>query len=80
MCLISYLGFKSAPIWTVLAGSLDSICTALASLTALKALDEEGMAGPDDAVVVWRLSSLNSAPVTTVVASLMLSCSQFSTY
>jgi hypothetical protein len=37
MSSLSYLGFKLAPICTVLAGSPASICTALVSSSALKA-------------------------------------------
>jgi hypothetical protein len=79
MSSLSYLWFKPTPIWTVLVGSLALICMALASSATLKALDEGGMAGPGDVEVAWRLSSLNTAAVTTTTASSMLSCSQFST-
>jgi hypothetical protein len=47
----------------------------LASSVPLKVPDEGGMAGPDNTMGVWRLSSLNSA---AVAASSMLSYSQFS--
>jgi hypothetical protein len=76
---LSYLGFKPSLIWTVLAGSSASICTALASTTALKASDEGGIAGLGDDEVAWRLSSLNSVVATVAAASSMLSYSQFST-
>jgi hypothetical protein len=68
----SYLGLKTAPIWTVLAGSSPSICTALASLAALKALIKEGMAGPIKEGGVLRHNSLSLAPATAVAASSML--------
>jgi hypothetical protein len=61
----------------VLAGSSASICTALASLIALKALDEEGMAMLSGANGIWRLTSLNLAEMTMAVANSMLSYSQY---
>jgi hypothetical protein len=72
---LSYLGFKLALIWMVLAGSSASISTALASSAALKVSDEGGMAGPSDAKVALRLSSLNSTVATATEPSSRLSCS-----
>jgi hypothetical protein len=42
---LSYLGLKLAPNWMVLAGSMASICMALASSAALKVPGMGGMAG-----------------------------------
>jgi hypothetical protein len=53
---------------------LGSICNALASLAALKMLDVEGMAGLSGVEDTHGLSSLNLAVMTTMMASLMLSC------
>jgi hypothetical protein len=72
---LSYLGSKLAPICTVLAGFLASICTTLASSSILKTLDIGGMAGLNGVVGIQRLSSLSSATVTAVTTNLMLSCS-----
>jgi hypothetical protein len=76
MSSLSYLGSELAPICMVFAGSLALICTALATLFILKMLDVIIMAGLSDAIGIWRLSSLNSAMTTALVASSMLSCSQ----
>jgi hypothetical protein len=45
MSSLSYSGFKPAPIWTILVGFLESICTALASSAALKVSDEGAQSG-----------------------------------
>jgi hypothetical protein len=68
----SYLGFRLAPIWTVLAGSSTSIYTALASSATLKALDDAGMVGPVKGGDTWRHNSLSLVVVTMVAASSML--------
>jgi ethanolamine utilization microcompartment shell protein EutL len=70
--LLSYLGSKLASICTVLVGSPASICMALASSIALKALDVGGMAGLSDAKGTQRLSSLNLTMATTEAARSML--------
>jgi hypothetical protein len=63
----------------VLEGSLVLICTALASSVTLKALDEEGMAGPVVEGGTQRHISLSSVVAIVVVANSMLFCSQSST-
>jgi hypothetical protein len=59
----------------VLVGSSVSICMALASSTAFKALDEGGLARPGDAYGSRRLSSLNSIAAIVAAANSMLSYS-----
>jgi hypothetical protein len=44
MSSLSYLGFKLAPIWMVLAGPAALICIALVFLVALKVLDDTKVA------------------------------------
>jgi hypothetical protein len=78
MSSLSYLGSRVAPIYTVLVGSMASICTALASSAALKASDVGGMARPSGTEGTHWLSTLNSVVVTMASASSMLSCSQSS--
>jgi hypothetical protein len=77
MSSLSYLGSEFAPICTVLAGSLASICTTLESSGTLKVLDVDGMAGWSGIEGTQRLSSLKLA-ATTIEAATMLSYSQFS--
>jgi hypothetical protein len=55
-----------------------SICTTLASLGALKVLDEEGMAGPIEASSTRWHNSLSSVAATVAVANSMLFYSQSS--
>jgi hypothetical protein len=64
----SYLGLKSAPIWTVLVRSSVLICTALASSAALKAPGMEGMAGPVEEDGALRHNSPSSTAVTMMAA------------
>jgi hypothetical protein len=78
MSSLSYLGSSVAPICRVLAWSPASICMALASSVALKALAVRGMAGRSSVEGTRRLSSLSSAAATTTIASSMLSYSQSS--
>jgi hypothetical protein len=78
MSPLSYPGSKLALIYMVLVGSPTSICTALASLGALKVLDVGGMAEGSGVEGTRRLSSLNLIAATTEVASSMLSYSHFS--
>jgi hypothetical protein len=59
-----------------MAESLASICTALATSTALKVSDVEGMAGLVEEGHALRHNSFSSAVVTAVAASSMLLCSQ----
>jgi hypothetical protein len=80
MSSLSYLGSKLAPICTVLAGSLTSIYTALASSGVLKTPNVKGMAGLSSAVGTKMLISLNSITATTTVAMSMLSYLQSSTH
>jgi Fe2+ transport system protein B len=80
MSLLSYLGSELTPICMVLARSPTLICTALASSVALKESDVGGMARLSGTEGTRGLSSLNSAMVTIVAASSMLSCSQSSAY
>jgi hypothetical protein len=63
---------QADPIWTVLASSLESICTALASFTALKVLGKEGMAGLVKEGRAWRHNSLSSVMAIVAWASSML--------
>jgi hypothetical protein len=53
-----------------------SICMALASLAALKALDEEGMAGSVEAGSTQRHNSLSSAATILAVTNSMRFYSQ----
>jgi hypothetical protein len=62
----------------VLAGSLASICTALASSATLKMPNVGGMAGPSGAEGTRRLSPFNSAVMTVVVVNSILSYLQSS--
>jgi hypothetical protein len=78
MSSLSYLGSKLALICVVLAVSLASICMALASSVALKSPNVRVMVVLSGAEGTRRLSSLNSATMTPVVASSMLSYSQSS--
>jgi hypothetical protein len=80
MSPLSYPRSKLALIYMVLVGSPTSICTALASLGALKVLDVGAMARGSGVEGTRRLSSLNLTAATTEVASSMLSYSYFSTY
>jgi hypothetical protein len=75
---LSYLGSRLAPICTILAGCSVQMCTTLASLSVLKTLDVEGMAGSSGVVGTQRLSSLSSALTTAIAASSMLSSLQSS--
>jgi hypothetical protein len=75
---LSYLGSKLAPICTVLPGFLISICTALASSSALKTLDVGGITGLSGAVGNWRWSSLSSTAMNATVVISMLFYSQSS--
>jgi hypothetical protein len=77
---LSYFGSWLAPICMVLAGCSMSICTTLASSSALKASDVEGIPGLSGITGNQKLSSLSSAVATTVVASSMLLCSQSSAH
>jgi hypothetical protein len=77
MYLLSYLGFKLAPICTVLSAFPASICMALASSYALKTPDIREIAELSRAVGNRRLSSHNSVAATVAVASSMISYSKF---
>jgi hypothetical protein len=65
-------GSRLALICIVLAGFLTSMCTTLASSSALKMPNISGIPELSGAVGNRRLSSLSSVTVTTIVASLML--------
>jgi hypothetical protein len=68
---LSCLGFKPAPILMVLTGSSVSICNSLASLAALKVLNEEGMARLVEVGGAWRLCSLSLIMTTEVATNSM---------
>jgi hypothetical protein len=70
-----WTGCNPVLIWMVLVGSSVSICMALASSTAFKALDEGGLARLGDAYGSRRLISLNSIAAIVAAANSMLSYS-----
>jgi hypothetical protein len=74
----SYLGFRPAPIWTILVGSSSLICTVLASSTPLKELEEAGMAGLVEGGGTQRHSSLCLGAAIVAIASSMSFYSQSS--